>query len=84
MKHKYLIIIALVIIICCLTATPKHNEGFTNFSASDIDWKQIKMVKSLDKKLKSIRSDCIVKYYNLKNKTIYNIETTLKNIGFLV
>ena len=100
MKNRYIIILCLVIIFMCLHASTKQKEGFidiskaTNmdmdmdldigFNKNNINWKNIKLVKMADDKFKSMKSDAIVKYYNLKKKTINGIETKLKNIGFLV
>ncbi len=74
----------------CLHASTKQKEGFIGmnmdigFNKNDINWKNIKLIKIVDDKFKSMKSDAIVKYYNLKKNTINGIETKLKQIGFLV
>ena len=74
----------------CLHASKKQKEGFMGmdmdigFNKNDINWKNIKLVKIADDKFKSMKSDAIVKYYNLKKNTINGIEKKLKQIGFLV
>ena len=62
----------------CLHASTKQKEGFMGmdmgmdmnigFNKNDINWKNIKLVKIADDKFKSMKSDAIVKYYNLKKK----------------
>ena len=84
MKTINIIILCLVIIGFSLCKTSLHKESFINFDINDINWKNIKLVKSANDRFKDVKSDYIVKYYNLKENTIHGIETKLKNIGFLV
>ncbi len=73
-----------MIIAFCLCKVSSHKESFIDFDINNVNWKNIKIVKLADDKFKDIKSDCIVKYYNLKENTIHGLETKLKNIGFLV